>query len=598
MPFDDPTANFGWSLPDDGADLDTWGDGDPEGLDAIITAIDTDTKTVDDAGDAMAASAVSLTSRVDSLESGLFLPVYAQVVMVAPFPLIPSPTPTVLDFTTATEVDSQGMFSFSQPTRLTVPDGSIGDLSGGGRLNLAGLYDLRAAVEVPLKHGNDDGRRWTLELVKNGTTTIAVRRYPALNDGNHPNTGNLTLELAAMDVGGVGDFYEIRVTTDVSAIILAASFGAYRLPSPRTAVPRVLYSAGYDVHGADAEDFTIYDAIVGTPGVELNWLSTGGKFGGGRLKFDKFITVRGKTTKKVLATPAIAGVVTGYVSVPNGLVSSDGFTPLAVSLGGTRQLTLSFDEDGVLDVSDDSGVLGTGTTVLLGDGTQYHVEMAFILSATGGTGVVLVWLDGALEISLSGIDVGPNGTWDEVEIESSSNRHMMVDDLVVQDALGIQLGDGHRIWTVMPDSDDGTNEWTPSTGTDHFAVVDELDHSTADILTASSGTFREEFGFTLPAITGVIREVIVHAIVNHSTPKVVALGLRHGTEETVTAIDLFGASIGFDLDAAVSVAGNPNGGLWALADLATAVIVVERQDASGGNIEVSQIRLEIITTVT
>jgi hypothetical protein len=60
--------------------------------------------------------------------------------------------------------------------------------------------------------------------------------------------------------------------------------------------------------------------------------------------------------------------------------------------------------------------------------------------------------------------------------QGSGNHDLYVDDVYVCDTSGAQnndfLGDV-RVETLRPDADTAQADWTPSTGTDHYAVVDD-----------------------------------------------------------------------------------------------------------------------------
>lgn len=602
MPFDDPTTNFGWSLPDNGADEDTWGDGDPEGLDAIFAEIDADAKVVDDEAAALATDVGSLEGRIQALESGQFLPVYANLEMVGGFQTPPAATPTALDFTTSLVVDSQEMFSSSTPTRLTIPDGIDGPLSGGGVFNLAGLYRLRAIVQVPTKYGSDNGRQWSIAIRKNGTDTIATRRWPGLNDGHSDSSGPLTLEVVVMDVGSVDDYYEVVVTTDSAGTIEGATFAAYRLPSPRPATARVLYSAGLDVHGNASADFERY-----TTANELSWAATGGKFGGGRMQSNASAS---GWTIRTLDVAQIGGKIAWYgqMAFDSG-TGTDGLLRIMSGGGaGTLQFRLHLrkDEDDLRLIDSTGAVLATwDATPIIGTssspGPIHHFEIEW-MQDTGGAGTVTVYIDGAAVITVTNLDT-PNADWDTLILRGPTTGFLAGgdwyrrDDIVIQDHIGRLIGDGHRVWTVLPDSDAGLNEWGVSSGSDHSAMVDDAvpDGDTTAVSTNTDG-LREEFGFTLPAITGTIREVVVHALSRSGdiTAGDLRLGLRHNGVESLSAAITVPVDGQAYHEQMFSLAGPPEGGLWTVAKLEDAVLILEKANAVSLN--VTQVWLEVLTT--
>lgn len=86
-----------------------------------------------------------------------------------------------------------------------------------------------------------------------------------------------------------------------------------------------------------------------------------------------------------------------------------------------------------------------------------------------------------------------------------------VDDLYVDDSTGEgapgSLAD-RRFLLSRPNADAGPNDWTPSTGTDHYAVIDDAPANTSTYLAAASASLEERFTIpapTIPAGLGVSR---------------------------------------------------------------------------------------------
>lgn len=69
-----------------------------------------------------------------------------------------------------------------------------------------------------------------------------------------------------------------------------------------------------------------------------------------------------------------------------------------------------------------------------------------------------------------------------------------IDDLVF--STGGVMGQPCYIRTFVPTSDVSVSGWSPSTGTDHFAVVDETVANSTDYLTASTGNPKDVFAFS------------------------------------------------------------------------------------------------------
>lgn len=124
--------------------------------------------------------------------------------------------------------------------------------------------------------------------------------------------------------------------------------------------------------------------------------------------------------------------------------------------------------------------------------------------ADGTAGVAELWLDGTQVLNVTGVNstrsspsslasfcIGDNGI--------AGPQSSFIDDLVIVDTAGTtnngRIGD-HKIVTLQPTSDAGTNNGTPSSGADHYAMVADAtwDASTYDTITNTSGQ-EELFGF-------------------------------------------------------------------------------------------------------
>lgn len=594
MAVNDPTTEYSWALPDVGGDTDVWDDDATDGLNTLLNDIDTDTQTVEDDADALTSSVTDIEERIVALESKQFLPVYV-VASAATLPSVPAVTATKIP-TWSVSVDPQEMFSSGNASRLTIPTDYTGPLSFGGRYTLGGLYNLRARAQLPLYAGGDNGRSWTVEIKKNGTTTVVKKRWPNLNDGNDSNTGSITLEVETMDKAGPGDYYEVFLTTNTAGTPEAVTFDMYRLPSPRFVTSRLIHVGGYDVHGNDSGDFDRYDNVTN----EVTWEAANGKFSGGNLQIRFDAIGRSSIRQTVLTMAAAGGLAALYVN-PNGSSASNQEV-LQILSGSTKQFYLEVDSEGPVQLKDhDDTLLATASTSLT---TGYHhIEVQWLLS-DAGIGFCKVWVDGTLEINVSSTDLGSGEEWDSWGVRSSSafNRSHDWDDLAIQDANGTRLGDGHRIWTASPDSDSGTNEWTPTTGTDHYAMVDDTDPDQGTTLLSASGVGqREEFGFTLPTITGDIRGVVLKVLADRDSTDAtcgIKLGLRNagGTEELSDDLPFIGGvgGSGTEYDEYFfDVPGNPDGGEWTVADLEAAVFIMESAKSTA---KVTQAWLEVLTT--
>jgi hypothetical protein len=143
----------------------------------------------------------------------------------------------------------------------------------------------------------------------------------------------------------------------------------------------------------------------------------------------------------------------------------------------------------------------TTTTAPLVDGQWHHIEVRFQVSATAE---VDVWVDETLEINETGVD-----THDEGSLPQSPNAFYFYgqdsksyyDDIVIWDDIGTgqmtaQMGK-HLIDTLRPEADGNYTDFTLSTGSDHYAVVDDTG-TPADTDHAEASTNTNKDSYTYP----------------------------------------------------------------------------------------------------
>jgi len=103
-------------------------------------------------------------------------------------------------------------------------------------------------------------------------------------------------------------------------------------------------------------------------------------------------------------------------------------------------------------------------------------------------------------LAIGGIRSGAGNEWD-------------IDDVVLCDATGgymnaLLTGD-LKIETLRPIGDNGSGGWTPSTGTDHAALIDDVGPNDADFLTATAAGTRDLFTLADPAAAPLLTHALV-----------------------------------------------------------------------------------------
>lgn len=267
----------------------------------------------------------------------------------------------------------------------------------------------------------------------------------------------------------------------------------------------LLFVDGFDHSGAtNTIHFTKYSDGSGagistsSPRTGLGRLNLGNSFG--------YVTTKPLT--------ASGGCVVGCaIRVDVDDATADSGPILHVREGGTTHLRLEFTTSRTLRVvRGDGTVLATGTTVLP-LGTWVYVELKTVIHDSAGT--YAVRLDGVAEAALtgSGADTrnGGTGVWDRIHLIGigGGGFQFSLDDLYVCDTSGAAPQNDFlgpcQVETLLPQTGNGSNAGlTPSTGTDHGALVDENPPNTSDY--NSSATVGAKDTYTLPslALTGAI----------------------------------------------------------------------------------------------
>jgi hypothetical protein len=201
------------------------------------------------------------------------------------------------------------------------------------------------------------------------------------------------------------------------------------------------------------------------------------------------------------AFPASGGFLIGF-ALKNTAAGWGARDLLQVREGGTVHLTIYSDGAGHLAVTRNGTVLATGATVLSLNSFHY-IEFKGVIHDSAGSYTLRI--NEAVELSASGIDTrnaGATGQWDRLYLGAASAGYA-VDDLYVCDLSGASHNDflgAVKVETLLPESGNGANVGlTPSTGTDHGALVDENPPNTTDY--NGSATVGAKDTYTYPSLT-------------------------------------------------------------------------------------------------
>lgn len=250
----------------------------------------------------------------------------------------------------------------------------------------------------------------------------------------------------------------------------------------------LLFIDGFD-HYSTADMNKKWTTVPAT--VYLSIDPTGGRRGTGCALCGAYST--NEQLIKVLSG-SYSSVVVGF-ALYVGIVSSAA-NLLVLREGATNHLLLSFDSIGRFVVKRGTTTLGTSTE-FVSPNTWVYVEFKATINDT--TGSFEVRLNGVNVLSATGIDTRNGGTTGLIDnFFLSTHQNAKFDDFYICDTSGSSnndfLGDC-RIDTILPNSDGFYTNGTPSTGTAHYACVDENPPNTTDYISMDVVSQRDSYGY-------------------------------------------------------------------------------------------------------
>lgn len=238
-------------------------------------------------------------------------------------------------------------------------------------------------------------------------------------------------------------------------------------------------------------------------GSAMTFGTTTGRFGGGAI-------FMGDVGQLIIPAPSGLEIFVGFAINMADSRNSDNIIVSAKSVGASDsgiEVAFTFNPvTGTLKIwrGQLNTLLATATiTVPLNDGNWRWLDFHMLID--GSTGAAEMWVDGTSVISVTGANTMRNGgitalLGPVIGSVAVNTPHSHVDDIVVVDTSGshnnARIGDS-KIEVLQPSSDASPNNGTPSTGTDHFAVVEKTTWDAgAEFVTITNTSAQEErFGF-------------------------------------------------------------------------------------------------------
>lgn len=229
--------------------------------------------------------------------------------------------------------------------------------------------------------------------------------------------------------------------------------------------------------------------------------ATGGRRGGGSFRSS---SNNGAYVAKTLAASAsfVVGMAFKYTALPT---FGGNVKIIQIWDGGTSQCDLRVRGDGTLEVTRFGTALTGGASVVsLSINTDYYIEFKVTIANSIAAGSCKVRVNGVDVITVAaGQDTqnSANATANQVRIgtvdATNSLGNVDFDDVYIADLSGSVnndfLGDV-RIDTLYPTSDGNYTAFTPSTGSSHFALVDEATPNTSDYNDGAAVGDRDSYG--------------------------------------------------------------------------------------------------------
>lgn len=255
-----------------------------------------------------------------------------------------------------------------------------------------------------------------------------------------------------------------------------------------------LWCDGFEGYTDLTQKYVVLSAYTGGNKATLD--SSAGRYGTGGVVFNTgSAPSRGYLAIGVPDSSLLVAGLAWYGTAPSPLTTSTFANDYIISFNSTSyyaspQVALSVLNDGTLVVHNSSAILAQSTNKLLMD-NWYYIELKSTFASSGAFEVHVtlgneesVWIAGT-----GNTNNNSTGIANKVIVQSLCNS--IVDDYYILDGLGPYnnnfLGDS-RILSLLPASDGTYHQWTPSSGSTHYSLIDEVPPSTLDYVMATSGS--------------------------------------------------------------------------------------------------------------
>lgn len=225
---------------------------------------------------------------------------------------------------------------------------------------------------------------------------------------------------------------------------------------------------------------------------------------------------------------------------------------LRFSGGGSTICKLGIDQNGALKFGRNdwtSQNLVSSANGLIVGALWYYVEVELVRHASAGS--VNVWVNGVSVMSATGVNTGA-ASIDHITFFDSDNidSGKYVDDVYFTNTAA-RLGEC-RVEVLRPSADTAEKDWTPSTGTSNFAMVDDTTpNGDTDYVAASTSGAYDLYDLTNLPInpTGVFGvQAVINARKDDATLRQVRSKLKSGSTTSDGASMTLGTSYTTSVD--------------------------------------------------
>ncbi len=200
---------------------------------------------------------------------------------------------------------------------------------------------------------------------------------------------------------------------------------------------------------------------------------------------------------------------------------------------GLYQFRLAAWNDGTLKVYRYTTVVGSTLPNVLRPNTWNHIELRLFCANVGSYEIRVNDINVLSDPSVD-LQNGAYNLIDTIQFPAGYGGGQIGDIYLATGAGGQDFMGALKAETIRPDADTAQVDWTPSTGSDHYALVDEVYPDDSDYVSSSTPGDKDLYDFgNLTAIQSGVKAVQIStlAMVSQATPKDLIPVVKSNTTE-------------------------------------------------------------------